>query len=237
MGTAQQALDVARHWIGYHEGSGNRTVFGQWYGLDGNPWCAMFFSYCTYTTGTPCPATTSKGFAYCPSGVNWFKSRGAWHSAPQVGDAVFYDWDGDGISDHIGIVEAVHADGSVGTIEGNADNQVERRTRSGRTIIGYGRPAYGAAAKPAPTPKPASKPAPAPSHPRWPGRFLALTSPYTKGDDVRTVQTQLNAHDERLQTDGTFGPLTEGAVKHFQTRCKLEVDGVVGPVTWDALFS
>jgi hypothetical protein len=239
MGTAQQALDVARHWVGYAEGPNNQSAFGAWFGLDHNPWCAMFFSYCTYTSGTPCPATTSKGFAYCPSGVNWFKSRKAWFSKPQVGDAVFFDWDGDGTSDHIGIVEVVHADGSVGTIEGNADNQVERRTRSGRSVMGFGRPAYaGATSKPTVTPKaPPPKPAPAPTHPRWPGRFLALTSPYTRGDDVRAVQTRLNSFDERLQEDGIYGRLTEAEVKHFQTARHLEVDGVVGPVTWDALYT
>src|ERR1051326_6120687 len=142
MGTAQQALDVARHWLGYEEQPTNRTVFGSWYGLDGNPWCAMFFSFCTYTSGTPCPATTPKGFAYCPSGIDWFKARGAWHtSSPQPGDAIFYDWNGDGISDHIGIVEYVDGAG-VHTIEGNEDNQVERRVRTAN-IMGYGRPAYG----------------------------------------------------------------------------------------------
>lgn len=44
MGTAQAALDVARQWLGYKEGPNNRSVFGAWYGMDYNPWCAMFTS-------------------------------------------------------------------------------------------------------------------------------------------------------------------------------------------------
>jgi peptidoglycan hydrolase-like protein with peptidoglycan-binding domain len=35
--------------------------------------------------------------------------------------------------------------------------------------------------------------------------------------------------------DGMFGPLTQGAVKRFQHRAGLDVDGVVGPNTWKVL--
>jgi len=37
--------------------------------------------------------------------------------------------------------------------------------------------------------------------------------------------------------DGSFGPKTEEAVRHFQGNNNLTVDGSVGPLTWDALFS
>lgn len=36
--------------------------------------------------------------------------------------------------------------------------------------------------------------------------------------------------------DGDFGPITEGAVKAFQTANGLTDDGVVGPLTWEALL-
>jgi len=41
---------------------------------------------------------------------------------PQVGDIVFYDWGGDGVSDHVGIVEKVNSDGSIVAIEGNTSD-------------------------------------------------------------------------------------------------------------------
>jgi len=35
--------------------------------------------------------------------------------------------------------------------------------------------------------------------------------------------------------DGSFGPQTEAAVKSFQQSQSLTVDGIVGPLTWQAL--
>jgi N-acetylmuramoyl-L-alanine amidase len=40
-----------------------------------------------------------------------------------------------------------------------------------------------------------------------------------------------------LSTDGIFGPITEAAVIAFQRSRNLNPDGVVGPLTWGALFS
>ena len=56
-----------------------------------------------------------------------------------MGDIIFFDWEGDGGADHVGIVESVES-GRVHTIEGNSGNAVKRRSYSlgdGR-IYGYG---------------------------------------------------------------------------------------------------
>lgn len=57
----------------------------------------------------------------------------------------------------------------------------------------------------------------------------------TKGASVADAQSLLNGHGASLDEDGQFGPLTDGAVRDFQSDAALVADGVVGPLTWGAL--
>jgi peptidoglycan hydrolase-like protein with peptidoglycan-binding domain len=58
------------------------------------------------------------------------------------------------------------------------------------------------------------------------------------GVAVRGLQRRLLAQGYDLgEIDGRFGPKTEAAVKRFQGDFGLEVDGIVGPKTWDRLRS
>lgn len=52
---------------------------------------------------------------------------------------------------------------------------------------------------------------------------------------VLDLQTRLALHGLAIACDGIFGPATEQAVKGFQRRSGLVVDGVAGPKTWSAL--
>jgi peptidoglycan hydrolase-like protein with peptidoglycan-binding domain len=54
---------------------------------------------------------------------------------------------------------------------------------------------------------------------------------------VRALQYLLRARGHGLTADGAFGPVTEAAVRSFQQQKGLGVDGVVGPVIWQALVS
>jgi hypothetical protein len=246
--TPQDVLDIARSDLGYTESppGSNRTKFGDWYGATG-PWCAMYVSHAFYVAGLPLPAQSSKGFCYCPDGLDWFQQNGRLVQTPQIGDVVFYHFnEGHAGANHVGIVEGVGAD-VLTTLEGNTGGSdlngggVMRRNRPlGATVIGFGRPAYDAAAATTTT---AGPPAPPPSFPAFPGRMLTLTSPYTTGNDVLQVQAQLHrigiggADGQPLKADGIFGPDTRASVKKLQTQKALPVDGIVGPVTWRQLWT
>ena len=53
-----------------------------------------------------------------------------------------------------------------------------------------------------------------------------------KNDAVKAVQTQLKKHGHELAVDGDFGAKTDDAVRAFQKKNSLKVDGVVGAKTW-----
>lgn len=125
---------------------GNRGVpnkYTRWYAsLEGSEylyaeWCAMFLAWSAEQAHVRSLTGT---FAYTPTWAEWFAKKGRWGTTPKRGAIVFFDWAGGksraGI-DHVGIVETVHRDGSVTTIEGNASNRVQRRERS-FGIVGYG---------------------------------------------------------------------------------------------------
>jgi hypothetical protein len=69
-------------------------------------------------------------------------------------------------------------------------------------------------------------------------RNLYLTTPFLRGEDVRVMQQKLFdlGYTQAGEIDGIFGPLTEGAIKAFQSDERLLVDGIVGPITWSRLF-
>ncbi len=126
--------------------------YWSWYGFnDRVEWCACFVSWCAYQCGYISDGIIPK-FAGVGTGINWFQNRGQWQGRgyhPKPGDIIFFDWDGDGYGNHVGIVE--NSDETyVYTIEGNSGDRCKRRTYfiTSSMILGYGIPAYPAAALP-----------------------------------------------------------------------------------------
>ena len=58
-------------------------------------------------------------------------------------------------------------------------------------------------------------------------RGRPAATPGSSGDLVAHVQRALG-----VTADGIFGPQTDAAVRAYQARAGLEVDGMVGPITW-----
>ena len=116
--------------------------YWSWYGFSSRvEWCACFVSWCGDQCGYIESGVIPK-HSYCPTGVEWFRSRGQWqdrNSIPAPGTIIYFDWGGDGVADHVGIVES--CDGStVYTIEGNANNACKQLSYAvgDRRILGYG---------------------------------------------------------------------------------------------------
>ena len=114
-----------------------------WYGFSSRvAWCACFVSWCGDQCGYIESGAMPK-FSYCDAGIAWFKSRGQWQSrgyCPSPGDIIFFDWNNNGVADHVGIVES--CDGSaVYTIEGNSGDAVRQRKYSVHDsgIMGFGK--------------------------------------------------------------------------------------------------
>lgn len=177
MTTALQVIAEARKHVGYIEGPKKNNIFGKWYGANGQPWCAMFVSYCINKAGGGQlikGAQTEKGFASCGAGIRFFTKKKAWYPAFEAkpGDLVFFDWDLDGQQDHVGIVVKNYPKRKLmDTIEGNVSGtsqsnggRVGTRTRSYTNIMGVGRPAYatGSPVSPVEATKPTASPSVAP---------------------------------------------------------------------------
>jgi len=120
--------------------------YWSWYGFEGRvEWCACFVSWCANECGYIEAGVIPK-FAGCMQGSQWFKDRGQWQDGgfePSAGHIIFFDWEGDSATDHVGIVERVE-NGTVYTVEGNSGDACKQRSYAvGSSVIyGYGIPAY-----------------------------------------------------------------------------------------------
>ena len=120
--------------------------YWSWYGFDGRvEWCACFVSWCADQCGYLDSGIVPK-FAGCVDGANWFKGNGQWQDRnyePTAGTIIFFDWENDGETDHVGIVEKCE-NGVVYTVEGNSGDACRQNQYSvgSSSIYGYGIPAY-----------------------------------------------------------------------------------------------
>ena len=69
----------------------------------------------------------------------------------------------------------------------------------------------------------------------WQALFVTLRKG-SRNDAVSGLQQQLNAQGLEIAIDGDFGDETDGAVREFQRKHRLTVDGEVALETWSALI-
>lgn len=235
--TASELMKYAKTQIGYKESpaNSNKTKYGKAYGLNGQPWCAMFVWYCFHHLNSDSLYFGGKKTAYVPTLADYYikEKRIVGKTKGKAGDIVFFDFDKNGNSDHVGFVVKYLGDGYYKTLEGNTGTgnntnggEVMYRKRNKSQISRIARPKY---KKPTTTKKTANKTVQ--SVTKVNKKNYPTLKRGSSGKYVKTVQKKL-----KIKADGIFGPQTEKAVKKFQKKHGLTVDGVVGPKTWGKLL-
>ena len=229
---------------------------GDWFKADYH-WCAAAVSVWGWRAGLTDIIYPS---ASCNAMINKYKKRGRWIEndahVPRAGDIVMYDWedsgrgDNQGEADHVGIVSKVSGK-MFEVIEGNKHGAVGIRTLviDGRYIRGYCVPNYAAIADKK-IERDWTK-----------GLQMALNAAYdlhlavdgscgplTRQEidhhylwyvkqrpivniHVSWLQEALNQLGADLEIDGSFGPATDAALRNYQRREGLDVDGYAGVQT------
>ncbi len=145
MTTAERVLTYARAELGKTEtpANSNRTPYGKWYGLDGQPWCMMFVMWVLHQAGVKIPHKT----ASCSDLLRWYQANrpACVVKVPEPGDIVLYTFG------HTGFVETA-GPGTITAIEGNTSpdsggsqangGMVCRKTRKQSLVKAYVRPEY-----------------------------------------------------------------------------------------------
>ena len=197
----------------------------------GYPWCDVFVDWCFVKAfGADnakkllCQPSKSLG-AGCGYSLNYYRQHGQLYLFyPKVGDQIFFGTESS--VDHTGLVYKVDSK-YVYTIEGNTSSEPGVVDNGGCVrkkkyligydkIVGYGRPEYDEEVIKVKV-------------------SLSVLKKGSKGEEVKTLQRLLMALGYSLEhygADGSFGGVTERAVKAFQTDKKIAIDGSVGKETW-----
>jgi hypothetical protein len=139
MNKGLKVIQTAIGQLGYTEDppTSNCTKYGEWFFLNGYPWCAIFVSWVFDQAGLPLGKIDNpKGYAGCQGAYNFFKKNNLIISGKeaQAGDIVIYDWNGDAKMEHTGIFLQDNCDGiHFMAIEGNTS--VDNNSNGGKVMI------------------------------------------------------------------------------------------------------
>jgi hypothetical protein len=165
-GSVEAIIEVAKKEVGTIEGpKDNETKYGKWTGVNFQPWCQSFISWCAFTSGLN-PKKYPKSASTLVAS-DWFKKRDRWadprNDDPTPGDWIYYDFPEDGINriSHVGLCVKNNGDGTIQVIEGNTSGTAKGDQRNGgmcvektrayvknnkkkliNGVVGWGRPVY-----------------------------------------------------------------------------------------------
>ena len=258
--TAQQIIDVMKSWIGMSRSKGTHKPIIDLY----NSHKPLARGYAVSYTDDYCDTTVSAAFIKLDAvdliggtecgveeHINILKDHKIWNEdgtiVPKPGYIICYNWDdatqpNDGWADHIGIVESVNTKNRTLTvIEGNMSGGVvgERTIPIGWGYIrGYGCPKYAnnQTAGTNTNIKPNTEAG---------GKYMfevKIVQSGSTGNDVKLLQRLLKSNGckgkdgKNLTIDGSCGSNTVYAIREYQKKKKLEVDGCAGNATWKSIL-
>lgn len=126
-----------------HLGQGG-SIFNRYCNSSG-AWCCAFVTY-IFHEGNDSPLFYGgKKVVYCPSAISWCRANLAmvplYMALPS--DIIYFDWQPNGIPDHIGLVRERKSCDAIYTIEGNTSGGiVDYKTRPAKYILGVYRPHF-----------------------------------------------------------------------------------------------
>lgn len=201
--TRTDVLKVAESYLG-----NGGSVFRKFAGLpSGAACCNAYVDYVAYKGGVASLYFDGKKETYCPHSIEWCKKNLA-QVPPYLAlpmDIIYFDWEKNGVPNHIGLVRARKSTSTIYTIEGNTSGgKVAKMTRAVTYIQGIYRthfPATGTMAK-------------------------------TKLDETNTEVGYLTIYNLQLALGmKATGILTKETVKILQRKVGATADGDWGPAT------
>lgn len=201
-----ELLKIAQSHLGQ-----NGTRFRKFCGLPaGSAWCNAYVDYVANEGGDSSLYFNGSKMTYCPTSMKWCQNNLAqipiYLALPM--DIIYFDWEPNGVPNHIGFVRERKSDVEVYTIEGNTSGGiVAQKTRVEKYVCGCFRPHF----------KPTGFDA---------NKKLSVDG-YFGYNSIAVMQRWLG-----VSVDGILG---KGTVKALQKRLGVSQDGSWGTKTSKAL--
>ena len=234
---ADKIIEIAKAEIGVTESpkNSNKQKYGKEYGVNGTAWCCQFVWWVFKHAGASELFYGGGKTAWVPSVRKHYTQKGKWirrgNGTPKPGDIIIFgNRDDSGSGKHIGIITKVTSS-TVYTIEGNTTKSgfsanggmvaAKSYSRSNANIAGYCSIDYDDEVK------------------ETVEVTVETLKKGSKSDNVKALQILLIGYGfdcGKYGADGDFGSATDEAVKAYQKKNGLDVDGIVGKNTWNKLL-
>ena len=227
-----EQLKIAQKYLGQ---GGAR--FRKYCGLpSGAAWCDAFVTYVFNEAGNASLFCNGKKQTYCPTTIKLLAKDLA--QVPMYlampSDVIFFDWERNGVPNHIGFVRSKVSTSSINTTEGNTSNKVMNKTRPAKYVQAIYRPHF----------KPAAMPTKGKLDPDGDFQYKSImmlqvvlgVEPDCILGKGTLMALQRKAGLSGKAVDGAWGPTTSRAIQSKLLGFKgKDVDGVWGPGSTVAL--